>query len=300
MSVSSRRSRRRRGVALVSALALLAFLGLLLVGAVASATMAQHALHASLSDAPLLGAADYAVGEVLADPQRFALADLDLQRPRSFDIPIPGASAITARVTATRLPTGLYWLVSRSSSTDADTTVRRTATLARTAWVARPPASPFTARGLTTLSPDVVVLLDSIAEPDCAVPSVPSPIQTVDSSSLFDAPGQWASLAAAPGVRVASADTTLTAGTFDGILMVGGNLFVDGPFEMTGLIVVRGTVHSNMGFHLTGAIVSQSPAAASIDLHGATVRFAPCLVSRLLRRASPVRAVRVWGWAELF
>lgn len=290
----------RPGIALVSALALLALLGLLLAGAVASATIAQHALHASLADAPLLGAADYAAGAVLGNPQSFGLADLPLQRPQTFDIPVPSSPPLIASVTATRLPSGLYWLVAKSVSSESDTARRRIGVIARTIWVGPPPSAPFVARGSTSLSPDVVVLADTTSGPDCAVSSAPAPIQTTDSASLFDGGGRWAALAAASGVRMTAGDTTVTTGTFDGILMVGGNLVIDGPFTMTGLIVARGTVRSNIGFDLTGAVVSQSGSASSIDLHGATVRYAPCLVGRLLRRASPLRAVRVWGWAELF
>lgn len=296
MRVSSSRS----GIALISALSLLSLLGLLLVGAVASATLSQHALRASLNDAPLLGAADYAVGAILADPPAFGLADLPLQRPRPISVALPPNSSFTASVTATRLPSGLYWLVARSLSPDADSAQRRVGLIARTAWIGPPPPSPFMARGPTTLSPDVVVLPDTVVDPDCSVPLVPPPVQTADSTALFDAAGQWAALAAVPAVRTTAGDTTLSSGAFDGILMVSGNLLIEGPFEMTGLIVARGTVRSTVGFHLTGAILSQAASPPSIDLHGATVRYAPCLVTRLLRRASPLRAVRGWGWAELF
>ena len=240
----------RPGIALVSALALLALLGLLLAGAVASATIAQHALHASLADAPLLGAADYAAGAVLGNPQSFGLADLPLQRPQTFDIPVPCVKpALIASVTATGTSSGLYWLVAKSVSSESDTARRRIGVIARTIWVGPPPSAPFVARGSTSLSPDVVVLADTTGGPDCAVSSAPAPIQTTDSASLFDGGGRWAALAAASGVRTTAGDTTLTAGTFDGILMVSGNLVIDGPFTMTGLIVARaGPSAPNIGF----------------------------------------------------
>jgi hypothetical protein len=295
MTVSS----TRPGIALISALSLLALLGLLLIGAVASATLAQHALRSSLDDGSLLGAADYAAGALLADPRAFGLADLPLQRPQTFDVALPGSSSLTASVTATRLPSGLYWLVARAMSSP-DSAQRRVAVIARTGWIGPPPEAPFTAGGSTNLGPDVVVLPDTMVDPECATSGVPSAVQTADSSALFEAADQWPALAAGPDVRRTAGDTTLTSGSFDGILMVDGNLVVDGPFELTGLIVARGTVRSSVGFHLTGAIVSQASSAPSIDLQGATVRYAPCLVRRLLRRASPLRAVRRWGWAELF
>jgi hypothetical protein len=293
-------SSNRYGIALVSAVALLALLGLLLVGAVASASMAHRALGASLSDGSLLGAADYAIGEALSDPSRFGLADLALQHSQTSAVPVPGAAQIRATLSATRLPSGLYWLVGRSESGDADVARRRVAVIARTAWVGPPPSAPFVSRGSTQLSADVAVLPDTLSEPDCAVSGLPDPVQTADSITLFQAAGQWAALAAASGVLATTGDTTITGGSFDGILMVAGNLVIDGPFDMTGLIVARGTVRSTVGFHLRGSLLSQAGFPASIDLHGATVRYAPCVVSRLLRRASPLRAVRVWGWSELF
>jgi hypothetical protein len=292
---------RRDGVALFAAVSLMAFLGLLIIAAVAASSMSQHATHLSLTDAPLLAADDYALGEVLTNPLAFGLADLELQRGRRFDIPLPSSYAgLNARLSATRLPSGIFWIVAESRANDADGARRRVAMLARTAWIGPPPASSFVARGSTALDADVIVLADTTGEPDCAIRSAPAAVQTADSSTLFSSSGQWEGLAAAPGVRVASGDTTLTAGAFEGILMVGGNLTVSGALEASGLIVARGRIRSTAGFHLTGAMISQSDAAGAIELHGATVRYAPCLVASLLRRASPVRALRGWGWTELF
>jgi hypothetical protein len=291
---------RRHGVALVAALSLLALLGLLIVAAVAASSMSQRATRLSLTDGPLLDAADFAAAAVLADPSRFGLADLPLQRAQAFDVPLVASPGVVANVSATRLPFGAYWIVGESAMPDADAGHRRVGLLARTAWIARPPAAPFVARGSTTLSSDVVVLVDTAGEPDCTVPTAPPPVQTADSSIVFAAPGQWAMLAAAPGVRLTSGDTTLNGGSFEGILMVVGDLTIDGPFDATGLIVARGRIRSTLGFPLTGARVSQANAAAAIDLHGATVRYAPCLVGLLLRRASPIVAVRPWRWTELF
>jgi hypothetical protein len=288
----------RRGVALIAALSLLAMLGLIIIGAVAASSMSAHAIHLSLADGGLLGAADHAAGEVLADPLGFGLPDLPLQRTHMFDVPSP-ALGLATKASATRLPLGSYWVVGEAVA-DAGTGRRRVGVIARTRWIGRPPTSPFVARGSTALSADVIVLPDSGGEPDCAVSAVPLPIQTTDSTLIFDTSSQWGALAARPGVRLTAGDTILSAGSFEGILMVAGNLTLDGPFEATGLIIARGRVRSTVGFHLTGALVSQSSADPSIDLHGATVRYAPCVVSRLLRRASPIVSLRSWGWAELF
>lgn len=292
--------RHRRGIALVSALTLLALLGLLLAGAVAAMSLAQHATSASLWEGPLLGAADFAVSEVLMDPAASGLPDLPLGQPVTTTIAAPAADLSTS-VVATRLPQGIYWLVARANVAGAERAQRRVNLIGRTAWLGRVPGAPFVARGPTTLAADVVVLNDSIGEPDCAVVAAPPPILTDDSASVFDASGIWSRLADATGVRVVHGDTTLTSGVFEGILMVGGTLTVDGAVDLRGLVVARGRIRSTAGLHVTGALVSQAAGPGpSIDLHGATVRYSPCLVSRLLRRASPIRVVRGWGWTELF
>lgn len=297
-----RRCASRRGVALVSALSLLALLGLLVAGVVMSASLAERSMRASFVDGPLLGAADYAVGELLRDPAHFGVADLPLGQARGYSVGVPGAPSIDATVTATRLPGGIYWLVARASTVDGDSARRSINILARTAWIGPPPAAPFVARGPTSLAADVIVLPDTADEPDCRSTGPPPPsLATDDSVALFAEASQWASLATVPDVRLVEGDTTITSGAFEGILMVGGDLTVDGPFTMTGLIVARGRVRSHIGFHLTGAVVSHfgGPGAA-IDLAGATVRFGPCLVARLLRGSSPLKAAGGWHWTELF
>jgi len=299
-ATSTTSSRRRPGVALLAALSLLAMLGLLLAGAVAVAAAGQHAARLSATDGVLIGAADYAVGELLGDPRRFGLADLPLGRATPFAVSVSGFATVRASATATRLPSGVYWLVGRALMADADSARRRVNVVARTVWVGRPPAAPFVSRGSTVLSPDVSVQLETAGEADCAITSVPSAIDNADSLAVFDAPGTWTRLASATGVHVVHGDTAITSGSLDGILMVEGSLSVDGAFDMRGLILARGPVRSSIGLHLTGAIVSQAAGAGAIDLRGASVRYAPCLVGQILRRASSIEIVRGWGWTELF
>lgn len=296
MSISSNRS----GVALVSALSLLALVGLLFAGAVAVATTAQHAMRVSLPDGALLGAANYSIGEVLADPVRFGLADLPFGIAREEAVSVPGVPFIRASVRATRLSNGVYWLVGKAMTMDADSARRRVSVVARTAWLGPVPVAPLIARGPTALALDVTVLNDTVGEPDCHVSAAPAPLRTDDSSTVFDGAGQWSALSSAPGVRFVRGDTTISSGSFDGILIVDGQLTIDGLVDLRGLVIARGPIRSSVGLHLTGAMVSQASSSPAIDLHGATLRFSPCLVQRLLRRASPIRAARGGGWVELF
>ena len=298
-STAAERSRRRPGVALMAALALLAMLGLLTAGALAVAANGQHAARLSRTDGVLVAAADYSVAELLADPRRFGLTDLPLGRAVSFASTVPGATGILSYATVTRLPLGGYWLVGRATMRDADSARRAVNVVARTSWIGTPPASPFVARGTTVLAADVTVALDPGGEADCVESGVPAPIETSDSTALFQTPETLA-LTTAVGVRVVHRDTVITAGAFEGILMVEGNLTIDGAFDMRGLIVADGRVRSAIGLRLTGAIVSRSPGPAAIDLRGSSVRYSPCLVGRIVRRVSSIEIVRGWGWTELF
>lgn len=298
-SVPASRLHRRPGIALLATLALLAMLGLLMAGAMAVVVNGQHAARLSMADGVLLGAADYAVGSVLGDAPRFGLADLSLNRAETFMVSVPGAAPIEASATVTRLPSGVYWLVGQARLRDADSARRTVNVLARTAWIGTPPAAPFVARGTTALAADVTVQPEPGGEPDCAVTSAPSPIETADSMALFEAPDAWTPATGA-GVRVVHRDTTITAGAFEGILMVEGDLTIDGAFDMRGLIVAQGRVRSSIGLRLTGAIVAQAAGPAAVDLHGATVRYAPCLVAAMVRRLSSIEIVRGWSWTELF
>jgi hypothetical protein len=293
------RGHRRPGVALLATLALLAMLGLLMVGAMAVAVNGQHAARLSMTDGILIGAADYAVGQVLGDGSALGLADLPLNRATSFPTTVPGIEAIEASASVTRLPSGVYWFVGQARTRDADSARRAVNVLARTVWIGAPPAAPFVARGSTVLAADVTVLPETGDEPDCAAASVPPPIETADSMALFEAPEAWV-LTPAAGVRVVPRDTVITSGALEGILMVDGDLTIDGAFDMRGLIVARGRVRSSIGLRLTGAIVSQAAGPGAIDLRGAAVRFTPCLVGQIVRRLSSIEIVRGWGWTELF
>jgi hypothetical protein len=274
-------------------------LGLLMAGAIAVAANGQHAARLSMTDGVLIGAADYAAGELLADPHRFGLSDLPLGRAASFAMTVPGVANIQSSATVTRLPAAVYWVVGRAAMPGTDSARRTVNVVARTIWIGTPPAAPFVARGTTVLSPDVSVEVEPGGEPDCAAAAVPATIETADSVALFETPEAF-SLQNAVGVRIVRRDTVITSGAFDGILMVEGDLTVDGAFDMRGLIVARGRVRSSIGLRLTGAVVSRAAGPAAIDLRGAAVRYSPCLVASIVRRLSSIEVVRGWGWTELF
>src|SRR5262249_23612454 len=96
-------------------------------------------------------------------------------------------------------------------------------------------------------------------------------------------------------------DTTIAGGSFDGILIVDGALTITGPFHVTGLVVASGPVRSSGGFTLTGALLAAYAAPdRALDLSGATLKFAPCVVAFRLRQSTVPRRVRERAWSELF
>jgi hypothetical protein len=190
----------RRGVALIAAPFLLALLGLLIVAAVTASSMSCRATRRSLTDGPLLDAADFAAAAVLTEPSRFGLADLALQRAQTFDVPVArrrASSPTFQRRDRRSVPTGS----SASPRCRIPTPDIVASDWSRTAWIARPPAAPFVARRSTTLSSDVV-LSDTTGEPDCTVPIAHLRFRPPTHPLYPPLPARWAVLAAAPGVRL--------------------------------------------------------------------------------------------------
>jgi hypothetical protein len=190
----------------------------------------------------------------------------------------------------------VVWLVAEARLSSEPSTRRRISLVARFPLEGVRPAASVTAPGAITLSPDVVISNET-AGGECSATAAAPYEQTSDSTTLYLRPAQRAALDSAIGVVRALGDTTIASGLVDGLLLVGGDLVIDGPTEISGLAVVRGSVRSPRGLRLTGALVSQT---GSVDLAGAAIRFAPCVVGRALRRALPARSVRGRAWSELF
>ena len=291
---------RRRGVALFAALSLLALLGLLTVGAFASTTLSQRAerLH---QDGDLLdAAADYSLTTVLASPTQFGLASLPLGVAQSFTVDVPQPDRVAATVAATRLPGGVLWLVADVNLTGAELGHRRVGLVARFAAIGPMPTSPFTARGRITLVDSVQVSSDTSGDADCRVRGPVSPTnQTADSSAYFVTAAQLSSLDSAASVRHVRGDTTISGGSFTGVLIADGNVIVSGPFSLDGLLIARGRVTAAGGLTVRGALMAFSADSAAVQITHAQVEYSPCAVSRALRTALPPRPVRGRSWSDL-
>ena len=89
-----------------------------------------------------------------------------------------------------------------------------------------------------------------------------------------------------------------------GILLVNGDLSIEGGFSFFGQIIVRGTAKlTGNGNHVNGGIMSAvlvDSTASSMISGNNTIQYSRCaLNSVFLSTAAPVRA-RVRSWAELF
>ena len=312
---------RRRGVALVAALGLMALLGILIVGALASSIAARRATWLSQSDAVLSASADDALGGALEQWQEFLLADLPLGAARTFEVGAAAGAPLRASVVVTRLPHDVLWMVADAESRGLDRGRRRFGLVARFAVPGAAPPAGIVARGNVDLSGAVRMSIDSGGDADCAAPRgvadvlvapgstwtaddsarVSIDARALDSSTYYLASRQLAWLARAVGVRHVTGDTTIAGGSYQGILLVDGALRVTKPFTMTGVVIAQGPIEASDSLFLTGAALSFAPSPqTSIALAGGAIHYAPCVIARLLRHASPPRPVRERSWSEIF
>jgi hypothetical protein len=315
--------RDRRGIALFAALGVLTLIALLIGGALATSSLRQRSSHLLLGDAQLTAAADYAINSVIADASVDRLADLPLGE--SVDVPIAlpdGPSGITTVVSATRLPNGILWLIADAELGGRDAGSRRINVIERWRIPGAIPNTPLLARGAVRLRSDIEFVADTATAADCALPSTGDvsvtsvtdvtsahPVRVItdaragDSSAYFLAAWQRRALDSATSVVHVRGDTTIDGGSFDGILIVDGALTITSSFTISGLVIASGPIAVSDGLSLSGAMMSFAPANSgrySLDVGAASIRFAPCTITRALRRALPLRPVVQRSWSEFF
>lgn len=284
--------RSRRGIALVVALGMTTLLGLLIAGAVATSALAHRAATARLDQGPLGAALDGAAVEVMAAADALQLAEL--QQGSSIATIVATPPTVRSQVTAWiyAIGPGVLWIVLDAHSL-ADTTHRRRASLiARFPLGAVIPSTPIVSQDSATISTDATVVADS----SCGMMSA-STARSSDSTTLYAAGWQRSLLASSTGVWRIARDTTIGATSYEGILTVDGDLTIDGSAELRGLVIARGRVRVRGGARVTGALVSQ---ASGVEISASQIRYSPCQVGRVLRRAARARTVHGRSWAELF
>jgi hypothetical protein len=109
---------------------------------------------------------------------------------------------------------------------------------------------------------------------------------------------------------VANTSTTISGGSGQGVLIVEGNLKINGTFTWYGPIIVHGNFKTNgssTGIKITGGVMAanlacESTAASSPcnEIQGnSSVQFSRCAItSALAKNARTVLATR--SWADLF
>jgi hypothetical protein len=324
-SAPSWRQTERRGIALLAALALMALIALLVVGAQATSSLAQRGSRFAYTGSLLTSAADYGLNSILADPETYGLAELPLGQARSWVVPFPAQPPVRLDVSATRLRSGIVWLVANASVSGLDSAQRRFNLVARFPVLGGVPPAAIVSRGGVSVGRDVTLSVDVAPEADCATPPVADLVvapgagvggpgaaivrvaeQTLagDSAAYYLTSDQVAALEDAGNVRHVRGDTVIGGGAFDGILIVDGALTIAGPFIASGIIVARGRIDARAGgLVMAGSLMSFATADAgtnAIDLASATVRYSACAVARSLRMAAPLRPVHQRSWAELF
>jgi hypothetical protein len=308
--------RSRRGIALFAALSTMAVIALLVGGMVATSTLAQRSAALTHVDAELGAAADYALASAIDS----SLANLPLGISQTRTM-ASGRTAST--VSATRLPRDVLWLVAESRMTGGPAGRRRVNLVLR--WpVPRAPTSPIVSRGHVRLGAQVVFAADSGGDADCRVASsVPSVLlapgasltsidvvatrtdsSAADSATYVATAAQHLYLDSASRVLHVRGDTTIAAGTIDGILLIDGRLTITGTVTIRGLVIARNAIDARAArLALDGALLSyEAPITGqfAIDIGEAVIRHSPCVISRAWRRILPLRPVRARSWAEIF
>ncbi len=100
----------------------------------------------------------------------------------------------------------------------------------------------------------------------------------------------------------APGNLTVNGDLGQGVLLVEGDLSVQGGFEFHGIVIVRGSLKtSGTGGHFTGSVL-----AANVDLKDnsvlgdALIQYSSCAVLRGLQTASPAAPLRSRGWMRAF
>jgi hypothetical protein len=97
----------------------------------------------------------------------------------------------------------------------------------------------------------------------------------------------------------ASGDLRVSGGRGQGILLVDGDLILEGGFEFSGLVIVQGQLAGGVGSaHITGAVIARSLVigpAQRID-----VEYSACVLRKVLRGPSQVSPLLYRSWAQLY
>jgi hypothetical protein len=97
-------------------------------------------------------------------------------------------------------------------------------------------------------------------------------------------------------------DIDISGAQGQGVLVVNGDLTVQGNFEFYGPVIIRGRVRTvGTGGHFTGGMVAAGRGLAPNELHGnGAVRYSSCALERARTRSAGATLLRERSWVNLY
>ncbi len=98
-------------------------------------------------------------------------------------------------------------------------------------------------------------------------------------------------------------DLHLLPGKGQGILLVDGDLAVDGSFQFSGVVLVKGRLETGAVGGLVrveGALLAAQAGTATLPLSGISVTYSKCMVSNSLQSSGRLIPLRSRSWKQLF
>jgi hypothetical protein len=98
-------------------------------------------------------------------------------------------------------------------------------------------------------------------------------------------------------------DLHLQGGSGHGILLVEGNLEIDGPYRFSGIVLVRGRFETGSfggSVVVDGAVIVGWAGTAVRPLSGISITYSKCMLSNSLQSSGVLVPLRSRGWKQLF
>jgi len=90
-----------------------------------------------------------------------------------------------------------------------------------------------------------------------------------------------------------------------GILLVDGDLNVQGSYQFFGIVIIQGDLKTAGGgstdAHFWGGVMAKNADLSTQNLSGkATLNYSSCSINAVLQATSPISMMRSRGWAQLY
>ncbi len=103
----------------------------------------------------------------------------------------------------------------------------------------------------------------------------------------------------------ATGTITLNNTQGQGILLVNGDLNIDGSYQFYGIVIIQGDLKTAGGgtteAHFWGGVMAKNADLSVQNLSGkATLNYSSCSINAVLQATSPISMMRSRGWAQLY